>query len=57
MVAQQYETIGQEKVSKDFFFNDHTHTSPAGARVNAELVVAGIKKLKNCKLAKFLLAP
>jgi len=54
MVAQQYETIGQEKVSKDFFFNDHTHTSPAGARVNAELVVTGIKKLKNCKLAKFL---
>ena len=54
LVAQQYETLGQEKVSKEFFFNDHTHTSPAGARLNAETVVAGLKKLKNCKLAEFL---
>ena len=54
MVAQQYEALGQEKVSKDFFFNDHTHTSPAGARLNAETVVAGLKKLRNCRLAEFL---
>jgi len=54
LVAQQYEALGQEKVSKEFFFNDHTHTSPAGARLNAETVVAGLKKLKNCKLAEFL---
>jgi len=54
MIAQQYEAIGEEKVSKELFFNDHTHTSPAGARLNAETVVAGLKKLKNCKLAKFL---
>ncbi len=54
MIAQQYDKIGEEKVTKDFFFNDHTHTSPAGARLNAETVVAGLKKLKGCKLAKFL---
>ena len=54
MIAQQYEALGEEKVSKELFFNDHTHTSPAGARLNAETVVAGLKKLKNCKLAKFL---
>ncbi len=54
LVAQQYEAVGQDKVSKDFFFNDHTHTSPAGARLNAETVVAGLKKLKDCRLAKFL---
>jgi len=54
MIAQQYEALGEEKVSKDLFFNDHTHTSPAGARLNAETVVAGLKKLKGCKLAKFL---
>jgi len=54
MVAQQYESVGQEKVNKEFFFNDHTHTSPAGARLNAETVVAGLKKLKGCRLAKFL---
>lgn len=54
MIAQQYEALGEEKVSKELFFNDHTHTSPAGARLNAETVVAGLKKLQNCKLAKFL---
>lgn len=55
IIAKQWEALGQEKVSKDFFFNDQTHTSPAGARFNAESVVAGLKELKNCKLAQFLL--
>jgi rhamnogalacturonan acetylesterase len=54
IIAKQYEAIGQEKVSKEFFFNDQTHTSPAGARLNAESVVAGLRELKKCKLAKFL---
>lgn len=55
IIARQYEALGQEKVSKEFFFNDHTHTSPAGARLNAEAVVAGLRELKKCPLAKFLL--
>jgi rhamnogalacturonan acetylesterase len=54
IIAKQYETIGQEKVSKEFFFNDQTHTSPAGARLNAQSVVTGLRELKKCKLAKFL---
>ena len=54
IIAKQYEALGQEKVSKEFFFNDQTHTSPAGARFNAESVVAGLKELKKCKLTKFL---
>jgi lysophospholipase L1-like esterase len=41
-IADQYETMGQEKV-KEFFPEDHTHTSPAGADLNASLVVACIK--------------
>lgn len=55
IIARQYEALGQEKVSKEFFFNDQTHTSPAGARLNAESVVAGLRELKKCKLTKFLL--
>ena len=55
LIAQQYETLGQEKVSKEFFFNDQTHTSPAGARLNAESVVMGLRQLKKFPLTRFLL--
>jgi len=55
IIAKQWETLGQEKVTKEFFFNDQTHTSPAGARLNAESVVTGLRELKKCKLTKFLL--
>jgi lysophospholipase L1-like esterase len=41
-VADQYEKLGEEKV-KELFSTDHTHTSPAGADLNAATVVAGIK--------------
>jgi lysophospholipase L1-like esterase len=54
IIAKQYETLGEERVSKELFFNDHTHTSPAGAQLNAESVVAGLKELKKCKLTKYL---
>ncbi len=52
--ARQFETLGQERVTKEFFLTDHTHTTPAGARSNAESVVAGLKALKGCDLAKYL---
>jgi acetyl esterase/lipase len=55
IVARQYEAIGQEKVGKEYFPADHTHTSPAGARLNAESVVSGLRELKDCPLAAFLL--
>lgn len=55
IIAKQYEAIGEERVGKAFFFNDHTHTSPAGASLNAQAVVAGLKELKKCKLTKYLL--
>jgi rhamnogalacturonan acetylesterase len=55
IIAKRYEAVGEERVSKEFFFNDHTHTSPAGASLNAESVVAGLKELKKCKLTKYLL--
>jgi rhamnogalacturonan acetylesterase len=54
IVARQYEAIGQERVGKEYFLVDHTHTTPTGARLNAASVVAGLRELKNCPLTSFL---
>jgi lysophospholipase L1-like esterase len=53
ITANKYDTWGPEKV-KPFFPTEHTHTSPEGARINAESVIAGIKQLKDCPLAKYI---
>ena len=56
IVAEHYEKDGQERVAGSYFTAiDHTHTSPAGARLNAESVVAGLKKLRKNQLRKYLL--
>lgn len=55
IVARQYESIGEEKVGKEFFLTDHTHTTPPAARLNADAVVVGLKGLKNCPLLMYLL--
>ena len=44
IIGATYERMGTEAVSA-FFPRDHTHTSPAGAKLNARLVVAGLKAL------------
>ena len=53
IIADRYEELGQEKV-QSLFGPDHTHTSPAGAELNAELVVAGLKTLKHNPLSRYL---
>jgi lysophospholipase L1-like esterase len=53
LIASRYEKLGEEKV-QSLFFGDHTHTSPAGAKLNAESVVEGLRGLKDCPLCKFL---
>lgn len=55
IVAGKYEAIGQEKVKAQFFYTEHTHTTPAGARLNAACVVEGIRGLKDCQLNHYLL--
>ena len=51
IVATKYEAIGQEKVAADFFTQaDHTHTTAAGATVNARCVVEVIRGLKDIPL-------
>jgi rhamnogalacturonan acetylesterase len=55
IVARKYEQLGQEKVAAEFFTpTDHTHTTPAGARLNAEAVVEGIRGLGECRLKEFI---
>lgn len=55
IIADHYEAQGQEKVKTQYFMADHTHTTPAGAKLNAACVVQGLKQLKDCKLCGFLL--
>jgi lysophospholipase L1-like esterase len=45
-----------ELKQKYFTPADNTHTSPAGAALNAQSVVEGIRQLKDCGLAALLLA-
>ncbi len=54
IVAKKYEILGPDKVKELYFLEDHTHTTPAGAEVNAASVVEGLRVLKNCPLTAFL---
>jgi rhamnogalacturonan acetylesterase len=54
IIAAKYEVIGEEKVKTELFLTDHTHTTEAGAIINASAVAEGIKSLKGCRLSKYL---
>jgi lysophospholipase L1-like esterase len=54
ITSQRYEELGREKVQALFTSADHTHTSPAGAELNARLVVEAIRRLENCPLSTHL---
>jgi len=41
IVARKYEALGTEKVAA-LFADEHTHTTPAGAKLNAESVIEGL---------------
>jgi lysophospholipase L1-like esterase len=53
IIADRYEKMGEQKV-KELFGPDHTHTSPVGAALNASLVVAGLKGMRDSQFIKFL---
>lgn len=53
LVAIKYEEMGAEKV-KAFFPADHTHTNLDGAKLNTEIVIGALKKIKPGKLKKYL---
>jgi lysophospholipase L1-like esterase len=54
-IADRYEALGAEKVAV-FFPEDHTHTSPEGAELNASLVVACLKGLADAPFDSYLSA-
>lgn len=55
MIAVEFEKLGQAKV-EEFFADKRTHSTPAGALFNAEIVVAGLRNLKKPKLSKMFSA-
>jgi len=55
IVADKYEALGEPQV-QPLFAGDHTHTSPAGAELNAASVIAGLKGMKHCALCKYFSA-
>jgi len=54
LIADRYEQLGEDKV-KELFGPDHTHTSPAGAELNAVLIVDGLKALHKSPFKSYLL--
>src|SRR5262249_31368336 len=52
IIARQYEAMGAEKV-EPLFADEHTHTTLAGAELNAACVISGLKALKPDPLASF----
>jgi lysophospholipase L1-like esterase len=52
IVANRYDALGEEKAAA--YFADRQHATKAGARMNAEAVVDGLKQLKTCPLATYL---
>ncbi|MEP7075032.1 MAG: rhamnogalacturonan acetylesterase [Acidobacteriota bacterium] len=52
IVALEFEKLGPDKVAP-LFGDARTHSTPAGANLNAQMVVAGIKALKKPNLKKY----
>ena len=55
IIADHYDEMGQEAV-KPLFPKETTHTGWRGAKLNAECVVEGVKRLQGCELVKDLSA-
>jgi rhamnogalacturonan acetylesterase len=54
IIARRYEAMGPDAVLK-LFADEHTHTNPDGARLNADSVVAGLRDIQS-PLVRYLLA-
>jgi len=53
IVALEFERLGPDKVAP-LFGDARTHSTPAGALLNAQMVIAGIRTLKKPDLKKYL---
>ena len=54
IIATKYDALGANKV-EPLFADPHTHTSEAGAELNAQCVVEGLKALPDDPLAPYLI--
>jgi len=54
-IARRYDQMGPDAI-KPMFPSDHTHTNRAGAEINAECVIAGLKGLKEDPLRDYYAA-
>lgn len=54
LIKDRYQTLSPAEIQSFFTEKDHTHTNEAGAKLNASLVVEGLKSLKNNPLKKYL---
>ncbi|MCU1257611.1 MAG: lipolytic protein family [Bryobacterales bacterium] len=52
IIARRYDQLGAEKV-EPLFADPHTHTSRAGAELNAECVISGLKALPKDPLTSY----
>jgi len=52
IIAKKYDALGPERV-ETLFGDEHTHTTLAGAELNAACVIAGLKELKDDPLASY----
>ena len=53
MIALEFERLGPAKVAP-LFSDARTHSTPAGALLNAQMVIAGIRSLKKPDLKRYL---
>ena len=53
ITAAKFEKLDKPTVSREYFRQDHTHTSAAGAKINAESIVHALK-LNNIPLKNYL---
>lgn len=54
LVANKYNKLQEAYVRKNFFLEDHTHTTMAGAELNAQVIIEALKANKKCALRKML---
>jgi lysophospholipase L1-like esterase len=52
IIAARYDAMGPAKVNP-LFGDEHTHTTRAGAELNAECVIAGLKALPDNPLSQY----
>jgi len=55
-MSDKLDSYGENQVTGKYYYKrDHTHTSAEGAKMNASLVIEGIRSMLDCKLNSYLL--